>query len=85
MFNRDVGNITISVCIAIYIFKTYIIMKIKMGKLSSNVTIIKDGVDLKERFYDVFENHPLTYSWSDGVKKMISMKLFDEVMKDASK
>ena len=60
-------------------------MKIEMGKLVSNVTIIKDGVDLKERFIDVFENHPLTYAWSDGVKKMISIKLYDEVMKDASK
>ena len=60
-------------------------MKIKMGKLASNVTIIKNGVDLKGRFYDVFDNHPLTYSWSDGVKKMISMKLFNEVMKDATK
>ena len=60
-------------------------MKIKMGELSSNVTIIKDGIDLKERFIDVFENHPLTYSWSDGVKKMIAIKLLDEVMKDASK
>tara|TARA_R100000687_G_C6355448_1_gene120846 strand:- start:301 stop:483 length:183 start_codon:yes stop_codon:yes gene_type:complete len=60
-------------------------MKIEMGKLVSNVTIIKDGVDLKERFIDVFENHPLTYAWSDGVKKMMSIKLYDEVMKDASK
>ena len=60
-------------------------MKIEMGKLVSNVTIIKDGVDLKERFIDVFENHPLTYAWSDGVKKMISIKLYDEVMKDANK
>ena len=60
-------------------------MKIEMGKLVSNVTIIKDGVDLKERFIDVFENHPLTYGWSEGVKKMMSIKLYDEVMKDASK
>jgi len=60
-------------------------MKIEMGKLVSNVTIIKDGVDLKERFIGVFENHPLTYAWSDGVKKMIAIKLYDEVMKDASK
>ena len=60
-------------------------MKIEMGKLVSNVTIIKDGVDLRERFIDVFENHPLTYAWSDGVKKMISIKLYDEVMKYASK
>ena len=60
-------------------------MDIKLGKLVSNTTIIKDGVDLKERFIDVFENHPLTYAWSDGVKKMMSIKLYDEVMKDASK
>ena len=60
-------------------------MKIKLGKLVSNTTIIKDGVNLKERFIDVFENHPLTYAWSDGVKKMMSIKLYDEVMKDATK
>ena len=60
-------------------------MKYKIGELVSNTTIIKDGVDLKGRFHDVFDNHPLTYAWSDGVKKMISTKLFDEVMKDASK
>ena len=59
-------------------------MKYKIGELVSNTTIIKDGVDLKERFIDVFENHPLTYSWSDGVKKMIALKLFDEVMKDSA-
>ena len=60
-------------------------MKIEMGKLVSNTTIIKDGVDLKKRFYDVLENHPLTYHWSDGVKDMISLKFYDEVMKDATK
>jgi len=60
-------------------------MKIEMGKLVSNTTIIKDGVDLKKRFYDVLENHPLTYHWSDGAKNMISMKFYDEVMKDATK
>ena len=60
-------------------------MKYVLGELVSNTTIIKDGVDLKERFIDVFENHPLTYAWSDGVKKMMSIKLYDEVMKDASK
>ena len=60
-------------------------MKIEMGKLVSNTTIIKDGVNLKKRFYDVLENHPLTYHWSDGVKDMISMKFYDEVMKDATR
>ena len=60
-------------------------MKVQLGKLVSNTTIIKDGVDLKKRFYDVLENHPLTYHWSEGVKSMISMKFYDEVMKDATK
>ena len=60
-------------------------MKVQLGKLVSNTTIIKDGVDLKKRFYDVLENHPLTYHWSDGVKNMISMKFYDEVMKDSTK
>ena len=60
-------------------------MEYKLGELVSSITIIKDGVDLKGRFYDVFDNHPLTYAWSDSVKRMISIKLFDEVMKDASK
>ena len=60
-------------------------MKYKLGELVSSITIIKDGVDLKDRFYDVLDNHPLTHAWSDGVKKMISIKLFEEVMKDANK
>ena len=60
-------------------------MEYKLGELVSSITIIKDGVDLKDRFYDIFDNHPLTYAWSDSVKKMISIKLFDEVMKDANK
>ena len=60
-------------------------MEYKLGELVSSITIIKDGVDLKGRFYDVFDSHPLTYAWSDGVKKMISIKLFEEVMKDANK
>tara|TARA_R110002020_G_scaffold141947_1_gene313798 strand:+ start:381 stop:557 length:177 start_codon:yes stop_codon:yes gene_type:complete len=58
-------------------------MKYKLGELASSFTIIKDGVDLKSRFHNVLDNHPLTYHWSDGVKKMISLKLYDEVMKDA--
>ena len=60
-------------------------MKVQLGRLVSNTTIIKDGVDLKKRFYDVLENHPLTYHWSDGAKNMISMKFYDEVMKDTTK
>ena len=57
-------------------------MKYVLGETVSNFTIIKDGVDLKGRFNDVLENHPLTYHWSDGVKSMISLKLYNEVMKD---
>ena len=52
----------------------------KLGITQSNFTQIADGVDLKGRFIDVFDNHPLTYAWSDGVKRMIALKLFDEVM-----
>ena len=59
-------------------------MKCAVGELVSNFTIIKDGVDLKSRFHDVLDNHPLTYHWSEGVKSMISLKLYDEVMKDSS-
>ena len=59
-------------------------MKYAVGDLVSNFTIIKDGVDLKKRFHNVFDNHPFTYHWSDGVKKMISLKLLDEVMKDSA-
>ena len=58
-------------------------MKYKLGELASNFTIIKDGVDLKSRFHNVLDNHPLTYHWSEGIKKMISLKLYDEVMKDS--
>ena len=58
-------------------------MKYALGELVSNTTIIKDGVDLKKRFHDVLDNHPLTYHWSDGVKSMIDLKFYDEVMKDA--
>tara|TARA_R100000656_G_scaffold108462_1_gene80540 strand:+ start:86 stop:265 length:180 start_codon:yes stop_codon:yes gene_type:complete len=59
-------------------------MKYVLGELVSNTTIIKDGVDLKERFHNVLDNHPLTYHWSEGVKSMIALKFYDEVMKDAS-
>ena len=58
-------------------------MDYKIGELVSSFTIIKDGVDLKKRFHNVFDNHPLTYHWSEGIKKMISLKFYDEVMKDS--
>ena len=56
----------------------------KLGITQANFTVIKDGVDLKERFHNVLDNHPLTYHWSDGVKSMIVIKLFDEVIKEES-
>jgi len=57
-------------------------MKYALGELVSNFTIIKDGVDLKSRFHNVLNNHPLTNHWSSGVKSMIVLRLYDEVMKD---
>ena len=57
----------------------------KLGVVQANFTIIKDGVDLKSRFYIVLDNHPLTNYWSRGVKNMIVTALFDEVIKDTSK
>ena len=60
-------------------------MEYKLGELVSSITIIKDGVDLKSRFYIVLDKHPLSSRWSIGVKNMIVTALFDEVMKDASK
>ncbi len=56
----------------------------KLGVIQATFTIIKDGVDLEKRFIDVFDNHPLTYGWSKGAKKVIAIKLLDEVMKDVS-
>ena len=57
----------------------------KLGVVQANFTIIKDGVDLKSRFHNVLDNHPLTNYWSRGVKNMIVTALFDEVIKDTSK
>jgi len=57
----------------------------KLGVVQANFTIIKDGVDLKSRFYIVLDKHLLSSRWSIGVKNMIVTALFDEVMKDASK
>jgi hypothetical protein len=58
-------------------------VKYVLGETVSNFTIIKDGVDLKERFHDVLDNHPLTYHWSNGAKTIIALKFYDEVMKDS--
>jgi len=57
----------------------------KLGVVQANFTIIKDGVDLKSRFHNVLDNHPLTNYWSRGVKDMIVTALFDEVIGGVSK
>jgi len=57
----------------------------KLGITQANFTVIKDGVDLKERFADIIEKHPLTQKWSWTAKQMIVWKLFDEVMEGVSK
>ena len=58
-------------------------MKIKLGELVSNTTIIKDGVDLKDRFFKVLDGHPFANMWSDDAQKVIAGELRDAVM-DAS-
>ena len=58
-------------------------MKIELGKLVSNTTIIKDGVDLKKRFFKVLDEHPFANLWSKAAKKVIAGELCDEVMKDS--
>ena len=60
-------------------------MNVELGKMVTNFTVIKDGVNLRKRFFDVLENHPLTYHWSDGVKDMIALKFYNEVIKDCTK
>ena len=58
-------------------------MKIKLGELVSNTTIIKDGVDLKDRFFKVLDGHPFANMWSDAAKKVIAGELRDAVMEDS--
>ena len=58
-------------------------MKWAMGKLLSNSTIIKDGVNLRKEFHEVINGHPLTKYWSFGVKRTIVEQLYKKVMKDA--
>ena len=58
-------------------------MKWKVGTLISNYTHIKDGVDLKERFYKVLDGHPFANMWSNAAKKVIAKELYLEVMKDS--
>ena len=55
----------------------------KVGTLVSNYTHIKDGVDLKERFYKVLNEHPFANMWSNAAKKVIAKELYLEVMKDS--
>ena len=46
---------------------------------------IKDGVDLKKRFFKVLDEHPFANLWSKAAKKVIAGELCDEVMKDSTK
>ena len=58
-------------------------MKIKLGELVSNTTIIKDGVDLKDRFFKVLDGHPFANMGSDAAKTVIAGELRDAVMEDS--
>ena len=58
-------------------------MKWELGGLVSNSTIIKDGVDLKERFFKVLEEHPFANMCSNAAKKVIVGELYEAVMKDS--
>ena len=55
----------------------------KVGTLVSNYTHIKDGVDLKARFFKVLDGHPFANMWSNAAKKIIAKELYLEVMKDS--
>ena len=54
-----------------------------MGTLISNYTHIKDGVDLRERFLKVLDDHPFANMWSNAAKKVIAGELYEAVMKDS--
>ena len=57
-------------------------MRWDLNGLVSNTTIIKDGVDLKERFVKVLDDHPFANMWSNAAKKVIAGELYEAVMKD---
>ena len=59
-------------------------MRWEMGTLISNYTHIKDGVDLKERFLKVLDDHPFANMWSNAAKKVIAGELYEAVMKDTT-
>tara|TARA_R110002020_G_scaffold464642_1_gene685497 strand:+ start:804 stop:986 length:183 start_codon:yes stop_codon:yes gene_type:complete len=53
-----------------------------LGKMITSFTVIKDGVDLKKRFKKVLDRHPHTNLSSDAAKNLISMELYQQVIKD---
>ena len=59
-------------------------MRWDLNGLVSNTTIIKDGVDLKERFVKVLDDHPFANMWSNAAKKVIAGELYEAVMKDTT-
>ncbi len=58
-------------------------MRWDLNGLVSNTTIIKDGVDLRERFLKVLDDHPFANMWSNAAKKVIAGELYEAVMKDS--
>ena len=59
-------------------------MRWEMGTLISNYTHIKDGVDLRERFLKVLDDHPFANMWSNAAKKVIAGELYEAVMRDTT-
>ena len=59
-------------------------MRWEMGTLISNYTHIKDGVDLRERFLKVLDDHPFANMWSNAAKKVIAGELYKAVMRDTT-
>ena len=58
-------------------------MRWDLNGLVSNTTIIKDGVDLKERFLKVLDDHPFANMWSNAANQVIAGELYEAVMKDS--
>tara|TARA_R100000808_G_scaffold5823_1_gene17563 strand:- start:10710 stop:10889 length:180 start_codon:yes stop_codon:yes gene_type:complete len=56
-----------------------------LGKIVTSFTVIKDGVDLKKRFKRVLDRHPNTNMGSDAAKDLISIELYEQVIKDSPK
>lgn len=60
-------------------------MRWKLNRIVTSFTVIKDGVDLKERFKRVLDRHPNTNMGSDAAKDLIALELYEQVIKDSPK